>query len=89
MIYTDLSKAFDRIHHRILATFGFSQNNFASYLSNRSQYVTLNGYKSKVYDITSGVPQGSNLGPLLFLLFIIDLARILECGKFLYADDFN
>lgn len=93
-IYTDFSKAFDRINHTILLAkldrYGFSHmlvNLFSSYLSNRLQYVTYNGFKSSTYSATSGVPQGSNMGPLLFSLFINDIDDILKCDKLLFADD--
>ena len=76
MIYTDFSKAFDRIDHRILlaklSELGFSDalvSFFRSYLTDRFQFVTYNCFKSSLYEIPSGVPQGSNLGPLFFLSF--------------------
>ena len=57
---------------------------------NRKQYVFLNGESSKIKDITCGVPQGSVLGPLLFLLYINDLPNISKSLNFyLFADDTN
>ena len=76
-IFIDLQKDFDTVNHDILcdklAYYGFrgiSQLLIKSYLSNRQQYVSINGFESSKLDITCGVPQGSTLGPLLFLLYI-------------------
>lgn len=94
MIYTDFSKAFDRLDHRIIATkllgFGFHVNLvsfFVSYLSNRLQFVEYNGFQSKDYLASSGAPQGSNLAPLIFALFINDITSSLSSECLLFADD--
>ena len=76
-VYLDFSKAFDTVDHMILlqklyhcGVRGCAHDWFTSYLSNRSQFVTYNGVKSDLKNIQCGVPQGSILGPLLFLLYI-------------------
>ena len=94
MIYTDFSKAFDVINHDILlsklVTYNFTSDFrqfMATYLCQRKQRIRFNGTVTKEYIVTSGVPQGSNLGPLLFLLFVNDLPKILKSHKLLFADD--
>lgn len=96
VIYTDFSKAFDKVDHMILISklssqFGFHGNVLKwcqSYLANRKFKVVINGQSSDVFDISSGVPQGSHLGPLFFNLFINDVAHCFRHSTFyLYADD--
>ena len=94
-IYLDLRKAFDCVHHGTLLhklkSYGFrgvSHQWIKSYLSNRNQYVKIDHFKSESQIISTGVPQGSLIGPALFILFINDLSDISEeIDILLYADD--
>ena len=96
-IYIDLSKAFDTIEHtkllQKLNIYGIRGNVHAllkSYLSNRLQYTSVLGENSSKLPIKYGVPQGSVLGPLLFLIYINDIAQCSNLGIFvLFADDTN
>ncbi|KAJ8728440.1 hypothetical protein PYW08_016825 [Mythimna loreyi] len=94
-VYTDFKKAFDKVDHEILLkkiAFNGIRGNllrwFSSYIENRMQRVVINGYQSGSVPITSGVPQGSILGPLLFIIYINDINKCFKNTQFLlYADD--
>ena len=94
MILIDLQKAFDTIDHDILLqklnAIGFSNHTigwFKSYLSNRLFRVHLENCYSDSSSITCGVPQGSILGPLLFLIYVNDMPQAVNSNLFLHADD--
>ena len=96
-IFIDLGKAFVTVNHEILLTKlehyvirGNMLESFRSYLSKRKQYISVNGQSYELLDITCGVPQGSVLGPLLFLIYTNDLPNVSELlDIYLFADDIN
>ena len=94
-IFVDFQKAFDTVDHEILlrklecyGVRGTANNWFRSYLTNRSQFVSINGFDSTKKVMKYGVPQGSVLGPLLFLIYINDLHRAIKFSvTHHFADD--
>lgn len=99
-IYLDLKKAFNTVNHEILLDklnhYGIRGNIhkwFKSYLNNRMQFVQVDGLNSKYRNIQTGVPQGSVLGPLLFLIYVNDIQYSIpkspDSQVMLFADDTN
>ena len=96
-IFVDLQKAFDTVDHKILlhkleyyGIRGVCNDWFKSYLSDRKQFVSINGYNSDLMPVDCGVPQGSVLGPLLFLIYINNLYKAIQyCKAHHFADDTN
>ena len=96
-LFLDLSKAFDTVNHEILlyklehyGIRGPAYKLLKNYLTNRKQFVKLGKHKSELRDITCGVPQGSVLGPLLFILYVNDLSKACPTGNTrIFADDTN
>ena len=96
-IFVDLQNAFDTVEHDILLAKlehygirGLANEWFRSYLSNRKQYVSINGNESSLASVLYGVPQGSVLGAFLFLIYINDLNQAIKfCKVHHFADDTN
>ena len=93
-LFLDLKKAFDTIDHRLLidklkvhGISGHELSWFISYLSNRTQAVKISNSLSEFKPITIGVPQGSILGPLLFIIYVNCLPLSVNCKTIMYADD--
>jgi ribonuclease P/MRP protein subunit RPP40 len=93
-VYFDFQKAFDKVPHQQLlqklsssGITGRTHQWIKSWLSGRKQRVVLNGQYSSEISVTSSVPQGSVLGPTLFLVFINDLTEKIQLLNYLYADD--
>ena len=96
-VFLDLKKAFDTVDHKILldklnhyGIRGVTNEWFRSYLFQRKQFVQVNNFKSSIKEIQCGVPQGSTLGPLLFLIYINDMNTLFnQCVVRHFADDTN
>ena len=94
VLYLDFRKAFDAVPHkrllRKLSCYGISGKLLSwieKFLSTRMQKVVVNGHHSDLVAVRSGVPQGSVLGPLLFLAYVNDIPSVVECTAKLFADD--
>ena len=96
-VFIDLKKAFDTIDHTILlkklehyGIRGVAYNWIESYLNSRKQYVSINDCESDLKSVICGVPQGSILGPKLFILYINDICNVTKLLHFvIFADDTN
>ena len=94
VLYTDFTKAFDRLDHDVILTssrdLGLPANIISSvysFLTERENRVFYAGYFSDLFFPSSGVPQGSNLGPLLFIIVVNTVASVIKCFLLIFADD--
>ena len=96
-VYIDLKKAFDTVDHELLVEKlkvygirGVANNWLQNYVTNRKQYVVIDDHSSDMLDMTCGVPQGSVLGPILFIIYINDICNVSDVVKcVLFADYTN
>ena len=95
-VFLDLKKAFDTIDRNILIKklehYGFrglAKKWFSSYLTSRKQFTYVNGHRSRLGTVHTGVPQGSVLGPILFSIYVNDMANATILQPRLFADDTN
>ena len=96
-MFIDLKKALDTVDHELLVNKldvygirGVANKWLQNYLTNRKQYVVIDDNSSDLLDMTCGVPQGSVLGPILFIIFINDICTVSDVVKcVLFADDTN
>ena len=93
-IFLDVKAAFDKVWHKgLIAKLNQININgrlldlFSSYLTNRQQIVVVDGHKSEKQTVHAGVPQGSRLGPLLFIIYINDITESIESNILIFADD--
>ena len=93
-VYMDFQKAFDTVPHRRLLskvrTYGFNENMInwiEQFITGRTQRVRIDGEFSESKEVISGIPQGSVLGPFLFLVFVNDMPELVESMMYLFADD--
>ena len=93
-LFLDVSSAFDKVWHngllaklRQVGVDGQFLSTIRSYLANRKQVVVVDGIKSDPQNINAGVPQGSRLGPILFILYMNDIVKDIESNILIFADD--
>ena len=92
LVFLNLTKAFDSVNHDILLKldhYGIcsSANQLIKSFLSCKQFISIKGVKSKLLQNNYGVPQGSTLGPLLFLLYVNDMPQVVNCMPILFSDD--